>query len=83
MYVVDYHSLAKLVVPNLHQKEQVGNRAIHNCLNSSILQKSGIQTPVAAPKITEIARLHCLAFLSAPGGGNSIVGYRVFLVAIE
>ena len=54
------------------QKEQVGNRVIYNYLNSSILQKWRFQTPVATPKTTEIARLHCLAILCAPGGSTFI-----------
>jgi hypothetical protein len=56
LYLVDYHPLAKQVIPNLHQKEQVGNRAIYNYLNSSILRKSGFQTLVATAKTTEKAR---------------------------
>jgi hypothetical protein len=48
--LVDYHPLAKQVVPNPHKKEKVGNQVIRNYLNSSILQKSGFQTPIATLK---------------------------------
>ena len=38
------------MVPNPHKKEKVGNQVIRNYLNSSILQKSGFQTPIATLK---------------------------------
>ena len=62
------------MIPNLHQKEQVGNRAIYNYLNSSILRKIGFQTLVATAKTTEKARQQSLAFF-VPRAGALLCAY--------